>query len=77
MERYLASGLIKGIGPGYAEKLVEAFGAAFHPPGEDTLATIGDSADIVFHASATAAGISVHTEPKASTMPSSGRIFPA
>ena len=37
--------------------IVEAFGAAFHPPGEDTLATIGDSADIVFHASATAAGL--------------------
>ena len=27
IKRYLASGLIKGIGPVYAEKLVEAFGA--------------------------------------------------
>lgn len=26
IERYLASGLIKGIGPGYAKRLVEAFG---------------------------------------------------
>ena len=39
MEKYLSSGLVKGIGPKYAEKLVEAFGADVfevieHTPGK-------------------------------------------
>lgn len=37
--------------------IVEAFGATFHPPGPEALAAIGADADIVFHASATAAGL--------------------
>ena len=37
--------------------IVEAFGATFHLLGQETVATIGDNADTVFHASATAAGL--------------------
>ena len=44
MQKYLASGLIKGIGPAFARRLVEAFGAAVF----QVMAAItgGDVADV-------------------------------